>query len=431
MKNKLTYNLGLKMLSVFIAFALWLIVVNYDDPTISNTYTGIQVEIINQDALTDQGKVYEILNNTDIINVTITGPRSVIDSLRKENIRAIADMQELTLMDTVGIQLSTDKNFDQLDSMKGDHIAVELNIENLRSSHFPINLVQNGQPAEGYIVGDISSNQNTVRVSGAESVVSSVVRAECAVNVNGRSSDITTSSEIRLYDSDNQLVEHPSLQLNINSVNINAEILLTKEVPVVYQYSGIPLDGFVVQEPLTADYETVVIAGKTNVLEGISSIEVPATAINVMDKDESYIESVDLSRCLPEGVRFADPAFDGMSAVNVNLIKLIMRSLNIPVSNLSVTNLPEGYQAEVLLGDGEGTQNATLHIITEGVTEAYEGINGAGVHGTMDIASYFDQEGGQELTPGTYRMEIVFDLPEYIRTTTTYYADVKITEESD
>lgn len=431
MKNKLTYNLGLKMMSVFIAFALWLIVVNYDDPTISNTYSGIQVEIVNQDALTEQGKVYEILNNSDIINVTITGPRSVIDSLRKENIRAIADMQELTLMDTVGIQLSTDKNFDQLDVIKGDHIAVELNIENLKSSHFPINLVQNGQPAEGYIVGDITSNQNTVRVSGAESVVSSVVRAECVVNVNGRSSDITTSSEIRLYNSDNQLVEHPSLQLNINSVNINAEILLTKEVPVIYQYSGIPLAGYVVEEPLKSDCETVVIAGKTNVLEGISSIEVPATAINVMDKDESYIESVDLGRCLPDGVRFADASFDGMSAVNVNLIKLIMRSLNVPVSNLSVINLPDGFHAEVLMGDAEGTPSATLHIITEGITEAYEGINGAGVHGTMDIASYLDQEDEQKLVPGTYRMEIVFDLPENIRTTTTYYADVKITEETD
>lgn len=431
MKNKLTYNLGLKMMSVFIAFALWLIVVNYDDPTISNTYSGIQVEIVNQDALTEQGKVYEILNNSDIINVTVTGPRSVIDSLRKENIRAIADMQELTLMDTVGIRLSTDKNFEQLDVIKGDHIAVELNIENLKSSHFPINLVQNGQPVDGYIVGDITSNQNTVRVSGAESVVSSVVRAECVVNVNGRSSDITTSSEIRLYDGNNQLVEHPSLQFNIYSVNINAEILQTKEVPVVYQYSGIPLAGYVVEEPLTADYETVVIAGKANVLEGISSIEVPATAINVMDKDESYIESVDLGRCLPDGVRFADPSFDGMSAVNVNLIKLIMRSLNVPFSNLSVINLPDGYHAEILTGDTEGTQNATLHIITEGVTEAYEGINGTGVHGTMDITSYLDQEDGEKIASGTYRMEIVFDLPENIRTTTTYYADVKITEVTD
>lgn len=430
MKSKITNNLGLKILSVFISFALWLIVVNYDDPVISNSYSGIQVDIINEDALSGQGKVYEVLNGTDTVNVTVTGPRSVIDSISRENIRAVADMQDLTLMNTLQIQLSTNKNFDQLDGIKGDHISVELNIENLTVTHFPINLVVNGTPADGYIVGDISSNQNTVRVSGPESVVSDIVRAECAVNVNGRTSDITTSSEIRLYDSDNQLVEHPNLQLNIGSVNISAGILLTKEVPVVYQYSGTPLDGYVVEEPLTADYNRVVIAGKPSVLEGLSFIEIPATAVNVSDKDQNYIESVNLNRYLPEGVRFADPSFDGMAAVNVNLIKLIMRSYNVPVGNLSVINLPAGYEAEILLdgsGNGEGTQN-TLHIITEGVSEAYTDITSATVRGTLDISEYLNQTGDQKITPGTYRLEIVFNLPETIATTTTYYADVRVAE---
>lgn len=430
MKNKITNNLGLKLLSVFISFALWLIVVNYDDPVISNSYSGIQVEIVNEDALSSQGKVYEVLNGTDTVNVTVTGPRSVIDSISRENIRAVADMQDLTLMNTLQIQLSTNKNFDQLDGIKGDHVSVELNIENLTVTHFPINLVVNGTPADGYIVGDISSNQNTVRVSGPESVVSAIVRAECSVNVNGRTSDITTSSEIRLYDGDNQLVEHPNLQLNISSVNISAAILLTKEVPVIYQYSGTPLDGYVVEEPLTADYDRVVIAGKPSVLDNISSIEIPATAVNVADKDQSYIESVNLNRYLPEGVRFADPSFDGMAAVNVNLIRLVMRSYNIPIGNLSVINLPDGYEAEILLDGGEGAQS-TLHIITEGVSEAYTDITSATVRGTLDIGEYLNQTGDQKITPGTYRLEIVFDLPESITTTTTYYADVRVTEEEE
>lgn len=430
MKNKLTNNLGLKILSVFISFALWLIVVNYDDPVISNSYSGIQVEIVNEDALSSQGKVYEVLNGTDTVNVTVTGPRSVIDSISRENIRAVADMQDLTLMNTLQIQLSTNKNFDQLDGIKGDHVSVELNIENLTVTHFPINLVVNGTPADGYIVGDISSNQNTVRVSGPESVVSTIVRAECAVNVNGRTSDITTSAEIRLYDGDNQLVEHPNLQLNISSVNISAAILLTKEVPVIYQYSGTPLDGYVVEEPLTADYDRIVIAGKPNVLDNISFIEIPATAVNVGDKDQSYIESVNLNRYLPDGVRFADPSFDGMAAVNVNLIRLVMRSYNIPIGNLSVINLPDGYEAEILLDGGEGTQS-TLHIITEGVSEAYTDITSATVRGTLDIGEYLNQTGDQKITPGTYRLEIVFSLPESITTTTTYYADVRVTEEEE
>ena len=430
MKNKITHNLGLKILSVFIAFALWLIVVNYDDPVITNTYSGIQVEILNQEALADQGKVFEVLNNTDVITVKISGPRSVIDSLNKENIRAVADMQDLTLMNTLGIQLSTNKNFDRLDSITGDHVAVELNIENDKEAHFPINLVVTGKQADGYIVGDISSNQNTVRVSGAESVVSTIARAECTVNVGGRSSDITTISEIKLYDANGQLVEHPSLRMNIETVNVNVAILQTKEVPVIYQYSGTPMDGYVVEEPLTADISSVLIAGKPSVLESVSAIEVPATAVNITDQDQSYTESVDLGRYLPDGIRFADASFDGMAAVRVELIKLIVRSLNIPVQNLSVVNLPNGFDAEIMLNES-GEPASVLHIITEGVASSYEGVSGNSVTGVLDVASYLNQNEGQTLSPGTYRIEITFSLPETIQTTTTYYADVKITKEEE
>ena len=56
MKNLFTKNLGLKIVSVLGAFILWLVVVNVDDPIISKTYTGIAVEVLNEDVLTEQGK---------------------------------------------------------------------------------------------------------------------------------------------------------------------------------------------------------------------------------------------------------------------------------------------------------------------------------------------------------------------------------------
>ncbi|MBP3470456.1 MAG: hypothetical protein J6K26_13200, partial [Lachnospiraceae bacterium] len=197
-----------------------------------------------------------------------------------------------------------------------------------------------------------------------------------------------------------------------------------------YQYSGTPMDGYVVEEPLTADISTVLIAGKTSVLESVSAIEVPATAVNITDQDQSYTESVDLGRYLPDGVRFADASFDGMAAVRVELIKLVVRSLNIPVQNLSVVNLPNGFDAEIMLNES-GEPAFVLHIITEGVASSYEGVSGNSVTGVLDIASYLNQNEGQTLSPGTYRIEITFSLPETIQTTTTYYADVKITKEEE
>ena len=62
MKKALTNNLGLKILSLFVACAIWLMVVNIDDPVITATYSGVVVEVINGSSLTEKGKIYEILD---------------------------------------------------------------------------------------------------------------------------------------------------------------------------------------------------------------------------------------------------------------------------------------------------------------------------------------------------------------------------------
>ena len=117
MKDLLTKNIGLKLLAFLIAFILWLVVVNYDDPVMSTTFSGIVVDIQNVESLTDIGKVYEVKNGSNIISVTVTGKRSVVESISKENIVATADLTKMSIMDTVEIQLSTNKNFSQLDSI--------------------------------------------------------------------------------------------------------------------------------------------------------------------------------------------------------------------------------------------------------------------------------------------------------------------------
>ena len=322
LKNKLTNNLGLKLLALVISFALWLVVVNVDDPVIDCTFTGIQVEILNGDSLTTRGKVYEVLNNTDNISVTITGKRSVIESIAKENIRATADLSDLTLMDTAEIKVTTNKNYNLLDAVKSETAAVEFSIEDLQEIHLPIEVVVEGSPDDGYVVGDIQSNQNTIRVSGPASLVSQIDTARCMISVDGRTTDITTTSDIILTDSEGMEIDQSHLSTNIRMINVSAAILPIKAVDILYSYSGLPEEGYVVYGDLTGDHMAVYIAGRQNVLDSISSIEVPATAINVDGMNEPYTEVVDLSKYLPDGVRFADSEFDGMVAVNVDIEKV-------------------------------------------------------------------------------------------------------------
>ena len=98
MKKFLTNNIGLKILSVVAAFVLWMVVVNVDDPVISRTYTGIPVEVVNGDAITNEGKTFEIVDGSNSISVIVSAKRSVIEQMSRDFIKATADMKDLQLI---------------------------------------------------------------------------------------------------------------------------------------------------------------------------------------------------------------------------------------------------------------------------------------------------------------------------------------------
>ena len=69
MKKKLTHNLGLKLISLALAFVLWYLVVQIIDPTDSMRFSNVQVKLVNTELLEQQGKVYEVLDDTDTVSV--------------------------------------------------------------------------------------------------------------------------------------------------------------------------------------------------------------------------------------------------------------------------------------------------------------------------------------------------------------------------
>lgn len=429
--SKITENWGLKLLAVAISFALWLVVVNIDDPVISYTHSGIKVEVVNGDSLTSKGKVYEILNNTDTISVTLIGKRSIIESIGKDDIKAAADIQDITLMNTVAIKVTTNRNYNQLDAIKSDINALELNIENLKEEHLPINVIVEGEPASGYIVGDISTNQNTVRVTGPESVVDNIAKAECIVSVSGRTSDISTTADIRLLDEFGEPVEHDNLSANINFINVSATVLATKAVDVVYSYSGVPNDGYVVIGDLESDRKAVNIAGKQSVLDNVHTISIPATAVNVDGKTDTYTTVVNINRYLPDGVRLADSNFDGDVAVTVNIEKTVERTINVPIANLKFINVPDSVNAEIdglsddIASDGESLY---LRFKAFGVSDSFEDISGDDITGYINVQGYMDEQNMGSIMAGTYSMEIIFILPDGIQTYDGYRIGVKISD---
>jgi len=68
MERKLTNNLGLKLISIFLAFFIWLAVVNISNPEIQGS-KEVPLEILNERVLEASGKTYELLGDKDTVTV--------------------------------------------------------------------------------------------------------------------------------------------------------------------------------------------------------------------------------------------------------------------------------------------------------------------------------------------------------------------------
>lgn len=110
MKKKIFNNIGLKILALLIAIIVWWVVMNIDDPLVKKTISGINVELRNDDALTDKGYIYEV-DSGSVITITVRAPESVAKDLKASDFVAYADLSQLSpLTDSANITIECIKS---------------------------------------------------------------------------------------------------------------------------------------------------------------------------------------------------------------------------------------------------------------------------------------------------------------------------------
>lgn len=401
MKNKLTRNWGLKIASFLSAAVLWLVVTNINDPIMTYRATDVPVTIKNANLITDRGQVYEVLDGTDMIDVvTISAPRSIIDSLDRSNIVAVADVNDLTSVDTVAIRLSTNKYSDKLDSIRGNIDSVRLNIEEKRDRSLPVKSITTGEVREGYVVGKVTTDQNLIRISGPQSIISQVSKAQAEVDISGFSSDISTDSEVRLYDEDGNEITAPNIEKSITKVRVSVEILERKTLPLTCEVTGTPEDGFRFTGEVTFSKASVAVAGKSKVLEHIEAVSIPSGVLDVTDASEDVTALVDITEYLPDSVVLVEDNFAGRVDVTAKIEAERDRAVRIPVERIRFDGLPEGFRAVI-------TEPANECSITfSGLLAVLNEVTAEEVNAAVDIEAWMDEEGMEELTEGSYWMPV-------------------------
>lgn len=423
MKKKLTNNLGWKIVSLLASIVLWMVVNTVSNPSVTQTYYNIPVQLLNTDQITSSGRVYKVLDKTDVIpKVVIKAPRSVISEIDDDDIIATADVDDISKLDTISINLTTNNYSDQINSIKGSVDTVKLEIENKKTRLLALNSEIIGTVKDGHMVGDTTISQNVVNITGPESLVNSVDSAIVQIDVSGFSSDIETNAEIKLINEDGELMNPADFTMNIKSVGVQVVILEYKEIPVNFEMTGKPATGFVVRGNVESDKATVTVSGKSSVLKNIDEINVPKEAIDITDHKTEFVTQINIKGYLPDGVSLVD-ANDAMYTVTVHIEAEQEKNIEITTEDISIVDVPDGYQVTAAVDTGVSASFT-------GVSSDVSGLSLETIKPTVNVKKWMASKDMDTLEEGFYTVELSFSIPERVVVASPVKAVIHVVKET-
>lgn len=395
----------LKIMSLLLAFALWFVVISTNDPVDEKRFQNIKVSLLNTDLLAENGQVYEILDNTDVLRtVTFDAPRSVRNNIQPEDIIAVADLTNLTVTNTVEIRFSCPKYGDQVQNISGNIEYVKLNIE--KETRKTVNIIWNviGSVEEGYMVGPINLDRNRLEIQGPESAINEISHAEVDVDVTGITGVSTASARIRLVDESGNVVSRASVSQNLDTVNSTVEVWDTKEVPVVYSYLGTLAEDCQVTGMETS-VEKVKIAGATELLNTVSQLTVDGEDLNVTGADKDYTAVLHLSSYLPKGIYFAEENFDDTAQVKILIEKAEEKKIPLRAENIQIINVPEGVTCEIV-----GSTSTPL--VAKGLAGYMALLQSSTLSGVVDVGKWMENSNLAQPPEGEFSLPVEVSLLE-------------------
>ncbi len=424
MKKKLTHNLGLKFASLFLAFVIWFLVAQIDDPQETTKFNNIQVRLLNTTLLDNENKVYEIVDNTDVVkSVTVKAPKSIIEQLRASDIVAEADMNNLTEINTIPINFYVLNADIDGNSITGSNEVVRLNVEQRETKWIELAYSVIGEAADGYVVSDVTQDQTRVEITGPKSLVDKVEYAKGEIEVFGATTDLSANVAAKLYDVDDNLIEQNSITQNVNYVHMSVEVLALKEVPIELNVMGVPAEGYMATGVVECQPSSVMIAGQKTVLDSINVIHVSEEELNITGQSQNMSATVNIKEYLPDNVRLAPNNFNGKVAALVYIEPLEDDSIQIPAGNIRISRIPEGFTATV--SDGKEQYELKLR----GLREQISALRPTSIIGSVDLKEWMTTEKIRTLQSGTYSVPVKFSLNEQLTIVEKLTVQITVSEQ--
>ena len=94
---------------------------------------------------------------------------------------------------------------------------------------------------EGYYVDEITSNPPTVTITGSVSVLDEINRVEANASYDGSTLEShEVKTDLTIYKNNGSRLDNSTVKLSTDNVLVNIPILIQKELPLKFRFTGVP-----------------------------------------------------------------------------------------------------------------------------------------------------------------------------------------------
>lgn len=418
MKEKITNNLSLKILSLIVAIFIWLLVINVDNPIITKTFVVTDVQLLNEAYIDADGKMCMRDEEQQPIRVTIKAKRKILDDISVMDIRAVADLQQAVSLDTTPVMVPITASVGKIpaENIQVSPQNLSLHIEDKETQEFVVTVTTNNtRPDKGYEIGNLISNPEKIRITGPTSLINKIDKVVASVNVNGAVADVTQETDVTVIDKNGEEFSSQDLNyLNVSKVYVSARLWKVRtDVKISAECSGSTAEGYQV-ESVTTTPNVISVAGSDEALSALAeqnnTIWIPADAIDISGKDKDHEEKINISEYLPEGLKLTSDSSEDVF-VHVNILPQGSTVCEIPTKNIKVENMPKGMQAAF--------DAAKIEVRVKKTREDMDDLKEKDIKASIDLK---DKE------EGSYELPVRIQIPEGYELVDDVTTGVEVTE---
>lgn len=334
-----------KLLSLALAFILWFVGINVNNPIQTDAYNNLPVMVLHRDHLAQNNVVLlneQQLNNARV-GVSIQATRSdhaQIRAARNDNILASVDLSTINFDQVHESDSPVRVHVDVDVFIHQNHVAramrpstIELHLDRHGDLSLPIEVDPIGTPMEGYEKRPAQLVNTLVRLSGAQSILDEVAAVRVRVHIDGAYQTVEEVKPLVVYNKNREDITN-SVNLSFQSVHVRVPILPYSDIPLVINATGNPMPGFMVTD-VNVNPPAISLVGSEEDIANISNITLGNIDLSLASQNIQRSFEI-LPAVADTGLTLRDGA-PKEAVVSVVVERVISRNFSLPLENINVS----------------------------------------------------------------------------------------------